>query len=101
MAVEKGNKDRAAAIEEVRKSLVSAAVAGRVLALDCGSQNINWKTDYCSDAANFPTETIFNFAQWREKENYIKIVRDSENRNTMGNPGCYGMNEKFSIVLIS
>jgi hypothetical protein len=87
------------AIETLRKALVYCMRSGDRLVLYVGSLSPDFKTNF-NDSVNFPTDLIFNFAEWRKEENYKKIVREDEDHDLMGNLRCFYMNEKFDIILL-
>ena len=44
---------------------------------------------------------MFDFAEWRKKENYKKVLTEEEDKDNFGNHGWYEMNEKFSFALLA
>ena len=63
-----------------------------VLNLDKTMPNLT--TDYTSNT-EFPTQMIFDFEEWRFYKNYMKIVRQEENVDLVGNKNAYSMNSNF------
>ena len=54
------------------------------------------------NCADFPTDLCFDSAQWKLKENYIKIVKEEENTSIGGiNPGMYFLQPLYNLILLS
>lgn len=60
----------------------------------------DFKNNFSKEGA-FPTDKVFNFNEWRKKENYKSILQDDEDKDSFGNKGWYEMKEKFQIVILS
>ena len=73
--------------------------AGERLVLNCGKITPDF-TGILNEAASFPVELVFNRKEWKKEENYMKVVRESENVDLMGNKNCYVMMPKFYIVVL-
>lgn len=99
MSIDLGRITKAEAIEEMRKSLVYAMRVGDRFVLNCGKYSIDFIT-YFTDPANFPTDLIFNYHEWRKEDNYKKVVRTSEDVDILGNLKCYLMHDEFDIVIV-
>ena len=65
-----------------------------------GNISIDWKNVF-NDEKMFPTDKIFDFAEWRKEANYKKIVKPEEDVDLMGNKNCFFMNDKFDIIILS
>ena len=94
-----GRTTRDEAVETLRKSLVYCMRAGERLVLDCGNIAVDFKGLF-DTPGSFPVDQLFNFKEWRKEENYMKVVRDDENHDLMGNKKCYMMNDSFHIVIL-
>jgi len=75
--------------------------AGKIMAVDCKDFELDFVNTYTAGETDYPTATVFNFEEWRKKDNYMKVVRENENHNEMGNKNTYMMNPDFSIALLS
>ena len=96
IAVTMGRKTVADVCELLRKGIVNAARDGKTCVINVDKLAPDFTSKYTGDAENFPAATIFNKAEWEKKENYIKIVRESENCSVAGqNPGHYVMQPGF------
>ena len=73
---------------------------GDTLVLFAGNIAPDFKIQFKSDEKNLPTDTIFNFSEWRKEETYRKIVREDEDHNLSGSKGYYTMKEEFNIVIL-
>ena len=50
----------------------------------------------------FPAEQVFNWQEWRKKDNYIKYVKHEEMYGPGGmNTGLFYMNSKFFLTFIT
>jgi hypothetical protein len=57
-----------------------------------------WLPDFNTHFTNqeiFPSSLVLNCSQWQMEENYMRIVREEENFDLLGNRKCYYMHEKF------
>ena len=79
------------ALEYLRVKLVSSMRTGDPLIIYLDSFMPDFFQEYTSDEKNFPAYSIFDFKEWREYNNYIKIVRDEENVDLVGNRPHYIM----------
>ena len=87
-------------LDEVRKTLVIAAINGERMCLMIGNQAPDFKTNF-TDPKILPCDKIFNFHVWRNIENYKSIVSDNEDYDTQGNKGCYMMSADYTLVILS
>ena len=85
-------------LEAARKSVVSCAKMGKTLVYSMGKLRKDLANDYKSN--DFPTDKIFDWAEWRKPDNHMKLVRDDENEDISGNSGQYIMMDKFTICLL-
>ena len=53
------------------------------------------------DKKTFPSDKIFDFQEWRKKENYKSILTEDEDVDNFGNKGFFDMNDDFTIVMLS
>ena len=49
----------------------------------------------------FPTEEIFDWGFWCQDEHYMKVVREEEDHDLLGNKKMYGMREKFQMCILA
>ena len=87
------------ALDNVRKGLVYCMRAGEKLVVFCDKLAIDWKEKFNS-AAMWPSDKVFDFAEWRKQDVYKKILKPEEDVDTQGNKGMYFMNDDFTIVLL-
>ncbi len=52
-------------------------------------------------ADSFPLDTISDFEDFRKKDVYKTIVKESEDEDTFGNKGCFEMKPDFTMVFLS
>ena len=94
-----GHRTREEALEVLRKSLVYSMRIGDVFALNCDNLNINFN-ELWTHPEILPLDEITDFDEWRERDNYMKIVKPDEDYDLIGNKKCYVMNEKFTMVFL-
>ena len=70
----------------MRKKLVIASRVGKSLVIDCGSGPVPDFANTYSNSA-FPASLVFDSKKWRNKENYVKIVKEEENYDKMFEKG--------------
>ena len=49
----------------------------------------------------FPTEEIFDFDTWTQNDFYMKIVKEEENLDLVGNKKLYSMHHKFQLCVLA
>ena len=94
-----GHRTQEEALEVIRKSLVYSMRIGDVFALNCDNLNLNF-VDIWTHPEILPMDEISDFEEWRENDNYMKIVKPEENVDLIGNKKCYMINEKFTMVFL-
>lgn len=99
VALQTGKKTKEEVIETIRKSLVYCMKAGERMVLNCGKIAPDF-TGLLNTAGSFPSDLVFNRQEWKKEANYMKVVRDDENIDLMGNRNCYMMNSRFYIVVL-
>ena len=57
--------------------------------------------EYTADECTFPAEIIFDFQEWRKDDNYMKIVKEEENFDLIGNRPFFFQNENFHITFLA
>ena len=83
------------ACETIRHSLVYCMRSGDRLVIWIGRLAPDFKKVYNVDG-KWPSEQIFDFKFWRERENHMKLVLPDENHDLLNQPGKFVMNdEKF------
>ena len=78
-----------AACEEFRKKIISASRVGKVLVIDCASGPVPDFANTYTDSERFPAGLVFHSNKWRNKENYMKIVKEEENYDQMFEKGYF------------
>ena len=88
-------------VESIRHSLVYCMRSGDRLVLWIGKLTPDFKNEY-NFPGHWPSNEIFDFKHWREKENYMKIVHEDENHDLVQNHGKFVMNEeKFQMIILA
>ena len=94
-----GYRTHEEALDVLRKGLVYAMRIGDVFAINCDNLNLDFKEKW-SHPEIFPLDEITDFDEWKDNENYLKIVKPDENVDLIGNKKCYVINEKFTMVFL-
>ena len=99
--VDRGKKTDADTSECIRKNLVSAMRMGKPLVICCKETlpdfEEKWKLD---EKWGITWDEVFNYDEFRNKDNYMKLVKDSENYDSLVNKGKFEMDEAFSITFM-
>lgn len=77
MNVRLGEKTKEEALEVLRRGIVYSMRIGDNFVINTGKLLIEWEKEW-TNSALFPIE-VFNREEWREREQFIKIVKDEEN----------------------
>ena len=67
--------------------------------LNFGGLTKDFHTEW-NDDVNFPTNKLFDFKAWRERDTYFSIVREDENIDLQGNDGQYIMGGLFTLCCL-
>ena len=100
LAVKIGKKTKEEALEILRAALVYSMKIGDTFVINVDKLNPDFKTEW-QDDEEFPLDTICDFDEWRLETNYLKIVKEDENKDLMGDPGYYSMHENFTMVFLA
>ena len=73
---------------------------GRPFAINIEKTAVDFTNEYTAGDEDFPSATVFDFAEWRKEENHMKILKEGENKNIMGDVGAFMLHADFMIVLI-
>ena len=49
----------------------------------------------------FPTEEVFDWGVWRFEDTYMKVVKDDENHDLLGNKKMYTLRDKFQLCILA
>jgi len=99
--VARGVKKDADIAELLRSKMVSAMRCGKPLIICCGDEKpdllVKWKLD---EKWGITWDEVLDWVPFREKENYMKLVKEGENYDTMVNKGKFEMGEEFNIIFM-
>jgi len=79
-----GAQSKEDTLETLRKGLIYSMRAGDTLVINLEKLIVDFASELTSEEI-FPAKSVFNFEQWREYDNYYKIVRDDEKFDYEGN----------------
>ena len=66
--------------------------------VDCGEGGVDFASKF-NKTSIFDSSMYFDFIEGQKEENYMKIVKDSENHGIAGiNPGYYTASPNFSMT---
>ena len=86
-------------IEVMRKSIVLGAAYGKTVVLDIGGENGKILSEVREDS--WPSYKIWDFKEWRKRENHIEIVKNEEMVDQFGNNAYEMKKESFTIVILA
>ena len=72
-------------MDRLRKMVVAAMLHGNTLGIGIGNGDIDFNVQFREGPCNWLSETVFNFAEFRKKENYREILMDDDLKDVMGN----------------
>ena len=72
---------------------------GDTFVVNCDKTAPDFLEEY-HDKIELPWHEILDYDHWHNYKTYIQIVKKNENKDLVGNPGCYIMNTKFQIVFL-
>ena len=94
-----GHKDKTPVLELARKDVVRCLRNGENQLLDFDKMTPDLTNEWKDDAV-FNAAFVFDRANFLQKDNYMKMVRDDENHGIGGlNPGHYIASDKWSLTL--
>ena len=100
LALKMGKSEMPEALEALRSQLVYTMGVGERLCIYLDKMCPDFKTEY-TNSVEFPSEEVFNFAEWRKKTSYMKVVKEEENQSPMKVRGQYELNPKFQIIVLA
>lgn len=78
--------EKVQAAEVLRQNLISASRVGKNLVINCAETVPDFED---LDRRNFPSDLVFDFEEWRKRENFMKILKDNENYNNLIDKGKF------------
>ena len=100
LAVKIGKKTKEEALETLRSSLVYSMRTGDTFVINMDKLNADFKSEW-QDDDELPMDIICDFDEWREESNYMKIVKEEENKDLFEKPGQFVMREDFTMVFLA
>ena len=64
--------------------MVHSMRTGKLFVINLSSMKPNFKEDYNGKDDLFPSNKVFDIKAWKDEATHMKIVRDEENVNIMG-----------------
>ena len=95
-----GMQTKTAALETLRTALVYSMRIGDTFVINLDKLAPDFNVKYTHDTI-FPAEEIFDAPLWHNEENYMKVVREDEDHDLLGNKKMYVMRDKFTIAVLS
>ena len=99
VAVAIGYRTQEQALEVLRRALVYSMRIGDIFCINCDNLNIDFN-DVWTHPEVFPMDEVSEFDEWRENDNYMKVVKPEENVDLIGNKKCYIMDKNFTMVFL-
>ena len=73
------------ALDPLRKKVIAAMLHGSNLGINLDKTFVDFKGKMKNGPVNWDSEVVFNFAEFRKKDNYRKILMDEDLKDVMGN----------------
>ncbi len=89
-----GIQTKTTALEALRVGLVYSMRIGDCFVINLDKTSPDLINSYTHDEI-FPTEEIFDWGFWRADDHYMKVVKDEENHDLIGNKKMYTLRDKF------
>ena len=89
-------RDVEGCLEPVRKQAVGSMRVGENFVLAYG--NVDPHFAEWQKVGFFSPESLFDFANWRKEENFMKVVRPED---TEGTGGVFVCQERFNVIVTS
>ena len=89
-------------VEFVRTKIVSGMRVGKPVIICCGEEMPDFKEKYAlPEKWGITWEEVFDWDSFREKENYMKLVKPGENYDRLVNKGKFEMDPEFNITFMA
>ena len=99
VAVTMGKKSKDEAMETIRTGLVYCMRKGETFVVNVDKLTPDFKTEW-QDQENLPMDLICDFDEFREDENYKKLVKEDEDEDMYGGKGFF-MQDTFTMVFLA
>ena len=87
-----GSATKEEALDNIRAEFIKAMREGDTLLVDLFKEKPNFKEDFTSEN-EFPAEIAFHYDNWRDRDTYMKYVKEDEKFGPGGmNQGIFYMN---------
>ena len=87
--------------ETLRAKMVSAMRIGKLLIICVGEEMPDFDKYKVPDSFGITWDDVFNWGEFRKKENYMKLLKDNENYDKFVNKGMFEMDKEFNVAFMS
>jgi len=87
-------------METLRTGIVYAMRSGSTFCINIAKTAPDFRANYTHDKI-FPTNEIFNWALWCSDDYYMKVVKEEEDHDLIGNKKMYEMRDKFQMCILA
>ena len=94
-----GKKTRSDALDVVRKGFIYSMKNGDTMCISLDKTVPDFNSFWSN--SEFPSADIFNFSEFHQYKNYMKIVKTEENFDFYGNPGNFSMQKDFRMCILA
>ena len=88
-------------LEEVRRQMVHSMRTGKTFVISVDDMRPDFVNEYTAGDSDFPTSKIFDLNTWFKDDIHMKIVREDENKNIMGDSGTFMIHPDFRICILA
>ena len=89
------------ALNELRGRMVNSMRSGKLFVINLQGSRPDFKSTFTSAEDNFPSDKVFDFEQWKDEPTHMKILKDGENTNIMGDKGAFMLHRDFRLCILA
>lgn len=95
-----GLQTRTAALETLRQALVYSMRIGDCFVINVDKTAPDFNSKFTHDEI-FPTDEVFDWGLWRADDTYMKVVKEEEDHDLLGNKKMYTLLPKFQMCILA
>ena len=80
-----GSKTKDDVLDAIRKKVVNAMLHGTNLGIGVGNGSVDFNGEFKTGPTNWDSSVVFNFEEFRKKDNYREILMEEDLKDIMGN----------------
>ena len=88
-------------MNELRGRMVNSMRSGKLFVINLMGGRPDFKNTFTSSEDNFPSDKVFNFEAWKDEPTHMKILKEGENTNIMGDKGAFMLHGDFRLCILA